>query len=81
MNLENSKLVVVPQAAMSKLNWTQNANQLISGHGDPLDMSSVEYYCYNRAVSCRAGKYYVKPAKGKQIEVRKISDNKYEVVL
>ena len=79
MNLDNSKLVIANQAAMRKLNWTPNANQRISPIGSSLD--DYKLYCYNRAVTERGGKYYVKLRKGKQIEVRKINDDKYEVVL
>ena len=81
MNLENSKLVIANQAAMRKLAWTPSASQRISGSGDALKPETIEYRCYNRAVTERGGKYYVKPRKGKQIEVRKINDDKYEVVL
>lgn len=77
INAENklAGTVIIPDMdAYRKLGWTPNRSQKIM----PTKYGS--FICGNRAVTIDDGNYYVTGRKGK-VQVRKVDENKYEVLL
>lgn len=86
-NAQLAGTISMPLTVANKVNWSTSSSQTVSYVGDALGPKEDVTVIYsNRAVQKvvtqkHGVRYFIKPAKGKRIQVKKIDDVKYEVVL
>lgn len=71
-----SSNIIAPISVARKLGWTASSSQPVI----PMPKSNAMLYS-NRVVIERNGKYYIKTRSKVELEVVKLSENKYEVVV
>lgn len=77
MNTDNmlAGVIVTDLSGAKQLKWSTNSSQ-----GCHVSGKTGKFYFSDRAVQKRNGKYFVRSAKKKDVEVKEIGENRYELV-